>query len=167
MIPKFLFPTLLLASLGLCSCTTKFDVAAPYKNITVVYGFLDQNDTAHYVRIEKAFLDNSKNALVMATVPDSSYFPALDVKMERFDVNGTLVDTIHLNRVDMNAEGYTKQSGTFFTSPNYAYKFTILLDGNYTYQLVITNLLTGDVDSASAPVIVDNDPAVFAVQKLE
>ena len=26
------------------SCSTKFNVAAPYKNITVIYGFLDQAD---------------------------------------------------------------------------------------------------------------------------
>jgi len=160
------FPLLVLATIIMSSCSTKFNVAAPYKAITVVYGLLDQADTAHYVIIQKAFLDQNKSSVVMAQTPDSSYYPLLDVKIERL-LNGVLFDTIHLTRVDLNAEGYTKQGGAFFTSPNYAYKFTNLLDPNYTYQLVVTNPVTGEVDSAETLVIDDIDKTVFELQQID
>ena len=159
---KYILPAIaVLSILTAVSCSTKFDVAAPYKNIMVIYAFLDQNDTAHYVRIEKAFLDQNKNALTMAGVADSSYFQNLNVKIERIDFlnTGNIIDTIHLNRVDLNNEGYPKQSGVFFNSPNYAYKFKNTLNVNYSYRIVVTNTLTGEVDSSETPVISDNAPS--------
>ncbi len=151
------------------SCSTKFDVAAPYKNITVIYGFLDQADTAHYIRIQKAFLDNNKSALTMAQSADSNYYASLNVKIERINLytNGGIHDTIHLNRVDLTAEGYPKQAGVFFNSPNYAYKFTGFLDPHYSYRIVVSNSATGEVDSAEAPVIIDTDPFAFNVPFLD
>ncbi len=152
------------------SCSTKFNVAAPYKNITVIYGFLDQADTAHYIRIQKAFLDNNKSALTMAQTPDSSYYASLNVKIERINIYATtpgVHDTIHLNRVDLDLEGYPKQPGVFFNSPNYAYKFTDALDARYSYRIVVTNPATGEVDSAEAPVIVDTDPLAFNIPYLD
>jgi len=165
---KIFFPVAaFIALIFIASCSTKFQIAAPYKNITVVYGFLDQADTAHYIRIQKAFLDQSKSALVMSKLPDSSFYANLDVKIERIDASGNYHDSIHLNRVDLDAEGYVKQPGVFFYSPNYAYKFTNLLDPNYIYRLLITNLTTGEVDSSDAPVIVDNDKSIFTVDVID
>src|ERR1700733_715755 len=126
--PIFLFFALLFLIAG-TGCTTKFKIAAPYENITVIYGFLDMNDTAHYIRVQKAFLDNSKSALTMSQSPDSSFYANINVRINRIDVTDSLLhDTIHLNRVDLNLEGYPKQPGVFFTAPNYAYKFKGLLD---------------------------------------
>jgi hypothetical protein len=152
------------------SCSTKFNVAAPYKNITVIYGFLDQADTAHYIRIQKAFLDNNKSALVMAQTADSSFYASLNVKIERINFYSPtpgVHDTIHLNRVDLNLEGYPKQPGIFFNSPNYAYKFTGYLDPQYSYRIIVTNPATGEVDSAEAPIIVDTDPLAFNVPYID
>ncbi len=146
------------------SCSTKFNIAAPYKNITVIYGLLDAGDTAHYIRIEKAFLDQNKSALDMAKVWDSSYFAHLNVRIERLFIADTthIHDTIHLNLVDLDLEGYPKQQGTFFTSPNYAYKFTGLLDSQYVYRIVVSNFATGEVDSATTHIIND-DPGSFLI----
>ena len=154
------------SGLLMTGCSDKFNVAAPYENITVVDGFLDQADTAHYIRIEKAFLDNNKSAVAMAQVPDSLYFPQLNVMIERLDANYNLFDTIHLTKVDLNQEGYPKQTGAFANSPNWAYKFKNLLDPNYFYRIVITNPLSGAVDSAITPALADIDPLVFAVDIL-
>jgi hypothetical protein len=149
-------------------CSEKFNVAAPYKNITVVYAFLDRIDTAHYIRIQKAFLDQNKNALVMATTPDSSYYASLNVKIRRIPFSaGTPSDTIHLNRVNLDVEGYPKQPGQFFQSPNYAYKFTNTLSEAYIYRIIITNNITGRTDSADAPVMDDSDPTKFFVDALD
>ena len=148
-------------------CSDKIDIAAPYKNITVVYGFLDQADTAHYVRIQKAFLDNNASALTMSQNADSSYYPQLNVMMERLDGNYNLIDTIHLTRVDLTAEGYPKPTGTFFNTPNYAYKFKSAVSTSVLfYRLVISNPLTGEVDSVLTPTLDDVTPGVFSVDKI-
>jgi hypothetical protein len=145
------------------ACSEKFDVAAPYKDITVVYGFLDMNDTAHYVRIQKAFLDQEKSAVSMAQNADSNFFSNINVRIERYrTLGGNLYfDSIHLNRVDLTAEGYPKQPGTFFNAPNYAYKFTNALDPKYVYRLKITNLKTGVTDSSDAMIVSSNKPEFF------
>jgi hypothetical protein len=151
------------------SCSEKFKVAAPYKNITVVYGLMDMADTAHYIRIQKAFLDQEKSALAMAQTPDSSFYAHLNVRIERFNFSNQSIwlDTIHLNRVDLKLEGYQKQPGVFFTAPNYAYKFTNRLDPGYIYRLVVTNPATGETDSADAPVINDKNDTSFYVDLLD
>jgi len=149
-------------------CSTKFNIAAPYKNITVIYGFLDEADTAHYIRVLKAFLSQNLSALTMAQTPDSSYYASLNVKIERINPIDTSVhDTIHLNRVDMDKEGYQKMAGTFYTAPNYAYKFTNPLDPTYFYRIVVTNLSTGQVDSADAPVLDDSYDGTFDVSAID
>ncbi len=157
---KIILPLLVLMALSILpSCSEKFSVAAPYKSITVVYGLLDKSDTAHYIRIQKAFLDDAKSALAMAKEADSSFFNNINVKIKRISMSGNLLDTIHLNRVDLTAEGYPKEAGTFFNSPNYAYKFKGALNANYIYRIVVSNAATGEVDSAEAPII-DNTAAL-------
>lgn len=158
---KILLPLLLLFTLFAASCSEDFDTAAPYKNITVVYGMLDIRDTAHYIRIQKAFLDQNKSAVVMALEPDSLYYPNLDVKMKVL-YNNAVINTIPLTRVDLNMEGYPKDSGQFSHAVNYAYKFKNALSQYYTYRLVIYNPATGETDSSVTPVI-SNAPDTFRI----
>lgn len=148
----------LFASFFFYSCSDDFKVAAPYKNITLVYGLLNIDDTAHYIRIQKAFLDENKSAVVMAASADSSFYKTLDVVMKEI-VSGVVTKTIPLVKVDANLEGYPKDTGTFFTSPNYAYKFKETLNPNNRYRLVITNPDLGFVDSAEIKLINSKDLA--------
>jgi len=136
------------------SCSEDFKVAAPYKTITLVYGLMNPGDTAHYIRIEKAFLDENKSAITMAQVADSSFYSNITVHLKELIGSIVLTDEI-LTRVDLNAEGYTKDTGAFFQSPNYAYKSKHTLTPGNTYRLVIKNQQTGQVDS-SETAIIDN-----------
>jgi hypothetical protein len=165
---KLLFSFLAVISLLFATgCTEKFDVAAPYKNITIVFGLLDQSDTAHYIRVQKAFLDQNKSAVSMAQAPDSNFYPNLNVRIERYNFLGVYKDSIHLNRVDLNKEGYPKQPGAFFNAPNYAYKFTDLLDPNFIYRIKTTNLTTGETDSSDAPILEDKNTSNFYVYNID
>lgn len=154
---------LFLPLLGLlASCSEDFEVGAPYKPVTVVYGLLNMADTAHYIRIQKAFLDENKSALDLAKVADSNFYNALDVHLKEFR-NGTLTKDETLTRVDLNAEGYPKDSGIFFQSPSYAYKSKMSLsadDANnglqYRYRIVVHNSATGETDSAETGVVASN-----------
>lgn len=157
---KKIFQSLLFISsvASLLSCTEKLDIAAPYKNITVVYGLLNRADTAHYIRIQKAFMDENQSAVDMAKVADSSFYNALDVLVKEITPSGVVNDTFHLRKVDLALERYAKDSGAFFNSPHYAYKFKHILDTNYQYRVVITNTRTGNVDSAVTPIITNMGP---------
>ncbi|RYZ40703.1 MAG: DUF4249 family protein [Sphingobacteriales bacterium] len=137
---------------GIQGCSEDFKVAAPYKDISFVSGFLNMRDTAHYIRIQKAFLDESLSAIDMAKVADSSFFNQLEVVMK--EVQGSnVINTIPLMRVDMTNEGYPKQSGAFFNAPNYAYKFKKALNPSLKYRLVITHTNTGNIDSSEINII--------------
>ncbi|MCD6011181.1 MAG: hypothetical protein K0Q79_1043 [Flavipsychrobacter sp.] len=164
---RLILPLIAIFALLSAGCSEKINVAAPYKDISVVYGLLDNWDTAHYIRVQKAFLDNNKSALDMAKTYDSSFYNNLSVIIKRFNFSYKLVDTIHLNLVNLDNEGYPKQPGVFFTSPNYAYKFKGPLDPNYIYRLVITNLATGKTDSADAPILDDTQLSTFYVDALD
>ena len=66
------------------ACSNEFTLTEKWKDIPVVYGFLDQKDTAHYVRVEKAFLDPLTSALTIAkNFPDSLYYKDAAVYLER------------------------------------------------------------------------------------
>lgn len=158
---KLVLPLIAASTLFATSCSEKFEVAAPYKDITVVYGFLDMADTAHYIRIQKAFLDENKSAVNMAKEADSNFYSNINVRIERYSSTGNniMIDSLHLDKVDLTQEGYPKQAGIFFNAPNYAYKFKAVLNPAYIYRLKIVNLTTGNIDSADAPVINNQLPA--------
>lgn len=131
----FLFLSVAL-SLGLISCNNDLNIAAPWKNIPVVYGFLDKNDTAHYVIIQKAYLDPDISAYVQAKIPDSIYYKNLTVRLEQVKTKTFYT----LTEVDGNKEGYVKKDGDFATSPNLLYKIKssdINLQANETYKIHI------------------------------
>lgn len=160
----FLF-SMLLGLFAITGCKEKFDVAAPYKDITVVYGILNRQDTANYIRIEKAFLDQNKSAIDMSKVPDSSFYDSLKVELQE-TYNGNPTKKIQLRLVNLNDEGYPKDPAAnslgFFTNPSWAYKFTqadIKLNPGqgYEYTLIITNNQTGRVDQSESIGIVNND----------
>ncbi len=130
---------LLLLPFGLLlsGCSNDFEVTAPWKEIPVVYGILSPQDSAHYIRIEKAFLDPDKSALEIAQIVDSLYYPenTIAVFLERTD-NQTRTQ---LHRVDGALEGYPREPGVFAGTPNWLYKTDIgyPIDAGKTYRLVI------------------------------
>lgn len=144
------------------SCSEDFNVAAPYKHITFVYGLLSTGDTAHYIRIEKAFLDESHSAIDMAKIADSSYYDTNQIKVYLKEVSpsGTVLQTMQMPRVNLVDEGYVKDSGVFFTSPYYAYKSKWTLNEDNTYRLVIVNNTNNTVDSGETDVITNNSTVV-------
>src|ERR1043165_7128243 len=151
---------LLLPILSLfASCSEDFQVGAPYKSITVVYGILDVNDSAHYIRIQKAYYDENTSALLLAKNPDSNLYPNLEVHLREVSdttKSATIIFDETLSSVDLNKEAaaYTKDSaGTFFSAPNRAYKSTRVLNPDHAYRVVLTNPVTGEKDSAVTSII--------------
>ncbi|MEM1319849.1 MAG: hypothetical protein AAGG75_06300 [Bacteroidota bacterium] len=127
---------LVLVFLG-SACSNDFDLVDEWQDIPIVYGLLSPQDEAHYIRVEKAFLDPETSALVIAQNPDSLYYQNAAVQLENL-VTGEIID---LERVDGNEEGLEREEGIFATSPNYLYKFTLgpdeRLEGGSRYRLTI------------------------------
>lgn len=97
------------------ACKNDFDVAAPWKEIPVVYAMLSPDDTAHYVRVEKAFLDEDKSAIEISKIGDSLYYPENAITV--YIVRVSNADRLLLKRVDGVKEGLIND-----TQPRWLYK---------------------------------------------
>lgn len=133
------------------SCSDKLNIQAPYKNITVVYGLLDQNETAHYIRVNRAY-EGVGNALQIAQQFDSVYYPAnqISVYLQDYNSNGNLVDTINL----VPDSSITLPPGIFPTK-QILYRTNRALNVNDTYNLVVINKKTGLQLSGSTTLLPD------------
>lgn len=149
---------LIASAFGIVSCNEKLNIAAPHKDITVVYSMLDIADTAHYIRIQKAFMDENQSSIDMAKVADSNFYKSLEVTMKEINAAGAVRSVITLSRVDLGLEGFPKDTGAFFNTPNYAYKFKYPLSADYRYRIVIRNTNTGNVDSAETEILNNQGP---------
>jgi hypothetical protein len=129
------------------SCETDIDVTSEWKDITIVYGLLSQNDSVHYLKINKAFLGDG-NSIEYAREADSlSYFGNLDVTVTEVSENGA-TRTFHFDTVTVQ-----KEAGVFaekqlvyrseFLMPSDLTDNNISNDKTYEYKLLIVNKLTG------------------------
>lgn len=114
------------------SCSTDFELNAPYEEIPVVYALLDQTDQIQMFTIRKSFL-GAGSAYQFATVSDSSEYAAVDGTVKEY-IDGvatgnewTLQDTIIEN----------KEEGQFYSEGAKAYFFKVqdstLVQGRYVY----------------------------------
>lgn len=106
-------PVALLAASLLTACSTELDINEPYKDITVVYGLLNQKDSVHFVKINKAFLGEG-NALDMALVQDSSEYSGEAIsyaKVFRVSSSGALLDSFPL----LDTTVVNREPGTFYS----------------------------------------------------
>ncbi|MFZ4544871.1 MAG: DUF4249 family protein [Saprospiraceae bacterium] len=118
------------------ACSNEIDLVDTKKEIPVIYGFLSRKDTAHYIRIERAFGDDKISPGILAKNIDSLYYKDITVQLIRKKDNSVFT----LTRVDGNNEGYVRDTGVFLNKPNYLYKINankINLFPNETYKLVV------------------------------
>ncbi len=133
------------------SCSTEFDPNADWKDITVVYGLLNQNDSITYIKINKAFLGPG-NALEFAKVEDSSsYFGNLDVKLVEYLGGNTTGKILYLDTTTI----FNKESGLFYNPKQVIWKCVSKNQFNEdaVYKLEIRNKKTGKIITAESPVI--------------
>jgi len=98
---KFLFAILITVSCFACS--NELNVAAEWKNIPVIYAFVDASQEINYFRVEKAFLDPDISGETIAQIPDSLYYgPEVLVRL----TNTRNDKSVILERVNMEDEGF-------------------------------------------------------------
>jgi hypothetical protein len=117
-IKKYLY--FIFISLGLIvlnSCNEKIELIGDFVETAVVYGLLDQADSLHYIKINRAFIGPG-NALEIAQIADSSYFTNVDATISEY-LNGILTrswllrDTI-LDNKDPNGVFYAPEQKVYY-----------------------------------------------------
>jgi hypothetical protein len=116
------------------SCETDFPIITEWKDITVVYGLLDQKDSVQYIKINKAFLGEG-NALTFAQEYDSVNYPfPLNVWIEEINENGQWVQTINFDTIttykpeDINAVFPTGAQLVYKGSPATYYEIHYIVE---------------------------------------
>ena len=111
-------------SLGLIvlnSCNEKIKLIGDFVETAVVYGLLDQADSLHYIKINRAFIGPG-NALEIAQIADSSYFTNVNATISEY-LNGNLTrswllrDTI-LDNKDTNGVFYAPEQKVYYFKTN-------------------------------------------------
>lgn len=111
--------------LAVCCCLTflgcrdDFSLEGPYQDVPVAYAFLNPQDSRHFVRVEKAFLESGGDATEIAGIADSIYYGPGDVTV--LLENLTTGAGTELERVDARDFGRERADGIFATDPNIAY----------------------------------------------
>ncbi|MDD5570833.1 MAG: hypothetical protein PHD97_06710 [Bacteroidales bacterium] len=152
---KIIIVSVSIILLGILSCKTDFDLNANWKDITVVYGLLNPDDSVQFVKINKAYLGEG-NAIAMAANPDSTTYPdgTLEVKVEQWK-NGSLAKTFILHDTLI----IDKESGIFPSPQQKLFCFytnpatTSAVDRESTYKLYVKNVKTNKVISSSTTIV--------------
>ncbi|MEZ5196452.1 MAG: hypothetical protein R2764_08645 [Bacteroidales bacterium] len=101
------------------SCETDFDTIADWEDITVVYCLLNQKDSIHYLKVNKAFLGEG-NALVYAQEQDSISYPySLDAWIEEWTAEG---DSLRVAFQFDTTSAFQKEPGMFYYPDQILYK---------------------------------------------
>lgn len=99
------------------ACSEDIDLSPDGKETAIVYALLDQSDSIHYVRVNRAFYGGT-NALEVAQIPDSSYFKQVEVTITEA-INGKVTrswklrDTIVYNK-DTTGVFYAPQQKLYY-----------------------------------------------------
>lgn len=142
-------PLLLLIGMALLlnACENEVEVAAPWKEVLVVYGLINPTDPVNYIKVGKAYLNQEGNALSYASNADSIIPENIDVRIQEF-VNGNFTREIVFERVDADTLGISREEGVFAQNPNvlfrsdYNFKASDFLR-EFRYDLYVTNLKSG------------------------
>ena len=141
------------------ACSTKVDLYADYKDITVVYGLLDSNKDTNYVKINKAFMGPWDPSI--AIPEDSCDYPnKLDVKLIEYRSN-TMSNNFQKQREIIldTTTIHNKEVGIFYAPDQLVYFTTENIKSNteqydYRYQLEINRgdtILTAITDMVGGP----------------
>ncbi len=146
-------------ALGFTSCENDIDLLEDYREIPVIYGLINPNESVQYVRVQKAYLGEG-NALVMAQESDSIYYNPADIKLSLEKVSVGANTVISSEDFSVTTD-IPKEEGLFTDEDHYLFKLSTPsgLDDNYYYRIRFENLKSGKVVTASTRII---EPMLFS-----
>jgi len=152
----FLFATCLLCLFA--ACEPNFDLNAPRKDVTVVYGILNYQDSVagHYVKIYRGFQPYGKNSVFIdAQNPDSIYYNPADIEVifqEYWDGKRTTRPNIKLEPT----HDFPRDPGIFYyDDERIIYHTKEPIYKNRDYKIEVRNLRTGIVTRGETAIVED------------
>ena len=130
--------TILITIFSLQSCKEDIELNGDYTETAVVFGLLDQSDSIHMIKINRAFIGPG-DALVFAKIPDSNYFASVSGTVTEFinSVPGrvfTLRDTLVDNK-DTNGAFYAPTQKLYYFETSVSSPLLASSTGNIEYKL--------------------------------
>ncbi len=130
------------------ACRQELDLTGSYEETTVVYGLFDIQDSVHFLRIQRGYIDSAESALVIARNPDSIYYPEGTLEVQLTDELSGVHYT--LERILAEEAGIIKKEGLFADSDYPLYRLGATLNDSSRYRLHITDAGRGRSVSAEA-----------------
>ena len=127
-----IFRSVLVASMAVASilstgCSTDIDVIAPKRDVTIIYGLLEADQTRQFIRINKAFVGEDSAAALARQNGINEYSDAeLNAFVHEMEVDGITKTerTWPLTKTTI----YNKEDGSFNSDSNVIYYFDATLD---------------------------------------
>lgn len=123
---------LFISAIFMWSCSTDVEVNGEWKDIPIVYCILDASAPYQYVKVNKSFLGNLP-ASQMAAIADSLFYQNVDVVINEYNVNNSLISTYVFEKVDT----ISKPEGYFGNQKNSIWIKQMNLNPDNKYELVI------------------------------
>lgn len=160
-----------------CSCSTRVDLYADYKDIPIIYGLIDYQKDTNYIRINRAFCgsnDNPINANEVALIADSCNYPGkLDARIielkqgygNEYLPTGTvfILDTITIHEKDSGAFYSPNQKVYFTTTATNGQRFK-RNSGNNIYRYRLEIYKDNDTVSSETGIVGDDNFAINTQQ---
>ena len=151
----YIIITLFFSALFLNSCKEDIELVGDFNETAIVYGILDQADSVHFLKINRAFIGPG-NAIEFAQIPDSSYFENLTATITE-KISGqisrtwTLNDTI-INNKDENGIFYAPTQKLYYfehgmsnnesLNPEATYHLNIIINEGTAKEFIVTGETT-------------------------
>lgn len=149
--PALLPVSLVVMALFGSHCTTDFDVNAKYKEVGLAYMLLDKQDSVHYLKLNRLYINTDGNAYQIAKNDDSLYFN--DAEME-----------VSLRAGDKSTRLYriwleNKEDGTFSNPGQWVYRAPAdwVIDPSKIHYLDVKNTRTGYAMQAQTKIVKDGN----------
>ena len=139
------------------ACKPDFDLNAPYKDVTVVYGILNHQDPIHYIKIYKGFQSHQTGGVYLdAQNPDSIYYNVndIDVVLKEYNNKGNFIRDIRMEATNE----HPKDEGIFYYDEKRVfYKTEEEIKKENSYKIKITNKISGKVTESQGmtPIVGD------------
>jgi len=128
---------LFLSSIALfTSCDNDLQIIADWKDVPVVYGILNAEDTVHYVKLNKAFLGQG-DVMMMAQEFDSLNYSGEDVGLRLLEMEESNIpnsDYVQRKQIELEpTDEFVKPEGVFSSPTQIIYKTAEEINSNYFY----------------------------------
>ncbi len=152
---RFVFAFFVVSVAFLVSCSTDFQVNAPYKEENAVYGLLELHDNQQVIKIGKVFQNGNGVSASQAAKQMDSLYQSDSLYVTLTDVNTQTQTVLHKFYNTQKNAGYFASPGQYL----YGTPAGFVLNPSGNYQLSILDTKTKVLSQASTVVVNDIIPS--------